>query len=141
MDPSIPKTTKTEGLQAIVGSLDLSDLTNQCWPENTIEQPTALKIYACRPAVVLPEAAACMCQHEAGLPACRDASAAHQSSSYLMHSCLPVSAVVLARSPAFTACLSAVVLAGCALTQHHCRLQLKGGWPRITAVLSYCLTC
>ncbi len=29
MDPSIPKTTKTEGLQAILGTMDVSDLTKR----------------------------------------------------------------------------------------------------------------
>ena len=114
-DPSIPKTTKAEGLQAILNNMDVSDLTkrflrepgsacrlavpggllahpgtgrldmgsasaclglpedmlNQCWLGNIVLQPPALNMSACRLAVMLPEAAICLCQHEPGLPACR----------------------------------------------------------------------
>ena len=50
------------------------------------------------PAVVLPEAAACLRQYLLASAVCRAASAAHHSSLAVafMHSCLPVSALVLA---------------------------------------------
>ena len=43
MDPSIPKTTKVEGLQAILGNMDVSDLTKRFLrePDSTcIDSPT-----------------------------------------------------------------------------------------------------